>query len=69
VNNPETLEKRYIGKLSKKALSVMKGMLDMEPSSRYTALDCLADPFFDGLRDPEVEKMISHLRGGLQSAT
>jgi hypothetical protein len=39
----------------------MKGMLDMEPSERYTALECLADPYFDGLREPEVEKMIKSL--------
>ena len=58
INKPDTLEKRYIGKLSKKALNLVKGMLEMDPSSRYTALDCLADPYFDGLRDPEVERMV-----------
>jgi hypothetical protein len=33
-------------------------MLAMDPEHRFTALDCLADPFFDGLRDTEIEKMI-----------
>jgi cyclin-dependent kinase-like len=28
---PETLEKKYLGKLSKKALSFMKGLLKMDP--------------------------------------
>ena len=37
----------------------MKGMLEMDPQSRYTAFDCLADPFFDGIREPEVERLIS----------
>ena len=39
----------------------MKGMLEMDPNERYNALECLADPYFDGLRDPEVEKMIKTL--------
>jgi hypothetical protein len=29
----------------------MKSTLEMDPHERYTALDCLADPYFDGLRD------------------
>lgn len=33
-------------------------MLTMEPEERYTAVDCIADPFFDGLRDPDTEKMV-----------
>jgi serine/threonine protein kinase len=39
----------------------MKGMLEMDPTERYNALECLADPYFDGLREPEVEKMIKTL--------
>jgi hypothetical protein len=42
----------------------MKGMLEMDPSDRYTALECLADPYFDGLRDPEVEKLIKGMNVG-----
>jgi cyclin-dependent kinase-like len=55
---PETLEKKYVGKLSTKALSLMNGMLKMDPEERYTALDCLANPYFDGIREPEIEKII-----------
>jgi cyclin-dependent kinase-like len=58
INKPETLEKRYIGKLSKKALNLMKGMLEMDPSDRFSAIECLADTYFDGLRDKEVEALI-----------
>jgi cyclin-dependent kinase-like len=61
IHKPETLDKRYIGKLSKKALNLMKGMLEMDPADRYNALECLADPYFDGLRDPETEKLIKGL--------
>ena len=59
INKPETLEKRYVGKLSKKALSLMSGMLTLEPEERFTALDCLADPYFDPIRDSEIEKLIN----------
>jgi cyclin-dependent kinase-like len=55
---PETLEKRYVGKLSKKALNLMNGMLMMDPEERYTAMDCIADPYFDNIRDPDIEESV-----------
>jgi len=51
MNKPETLEKRYLGKLSKKALSFMKECLKMDPAQRLTAVKALQHPYFDGLRD------------------
>ena len=33
---PETLEKKYTGKLSNNALSLMIGLLKMDPSERLT---------------------------------
>ena len=33
----------------------------MDPEQRYTALECLGDPYFDGLREPEIEKMVKGL--------
>ena len=36
----------------------MNGMLKMDPEERLSATDCLAHPYFDGIREPEVEKMI-----------
>ena len=41
---------------------MVKGMLEMDPEERYTALECLADPYFDGLREPEVERMIKGIQ-------
>lgn len=37
--------------MSSKAINLMKGMLVMEAKDRMTAIECLAHPFFDGLRD------------------
>jgi len=51
MNKPETLEKRYLGKLSKKALSFMKECLKMDPAQRITASKALLHPYFDGIRD------------------
>lgn len=48
--------------MSKKALSLMKGMLIMDPAERFTAVDCLAHEYFDGLRDAEVEGIIRNHR-------
>jgi len=58
LSKPETLEKKYVGKMSSKALSLMNGMLIMEPGKRPGALDCLAHPYFDGLRSEECENLI-----------
>ena len=51
---PETLEKKYLGKLSKKALSFMKACLKMDPSERITASEALQHSYFDGLRERDV---------------
>jgi hypothetical protein len=40
----------------------MNGMLMMDPDERYTALDCLSDPYFDGLREPEIERLVMNYR-------
>ena len=32
INKPETIERRYLGKLSKKALTFMKSLLKMDPN-------------------------------------
>mmetsp|Transcript_48967 Transcript_48967/g.36045 ORF Transcript_48967/g.36045 Transcript_48967/m.36045 type:complete len:82 (-) Transcript_48967:1330-1575(-) len=58
VYKPETLEKRYVGKLSKKALNLMAGMLQMDPEDRLTAAECLADTYFDNIREPEVDVIL-----------
>jgi len=41
VTKPETLEKRYLGKLSKKALAFMKGLLKMDPNERFSSMESL----------------------------
>ncbi len=50
---PETLEKKYLGKLSKKALSFMKGLLKMDPQERLTGKEAILHPWFEGLYDPK----------------
>lgn len=52
ISRPETIEKRYLGKLTRTALAFMKRLLDMNPGSRMTASEALRHPYFDGLRDP-----------------
>ncbi|EGR33623.1 protein kinase domain protein [Ichthyophthirius multifiliis] len=51
INKPETLERRYLGKLSKKALNIMKGMLKMDPQERITIEEAMKHPYFDEIRD------------------
>ncbi len=51
---PETLEKRYVGKLSKQALSLLKGLLEMNPTKRLDSYEALMHPYFDDIRDPKL---------------
>lgn len=54
--------------MSSKALSLMKGMLNMEVSERLTALDCLSHPFFDGMHCEEIEIMVQGHRQAMNQA-
>ena len=49
MSKPETLQKKYMGKLSKRALNFMKILLSMDPNDRPSSASCLADAFFEGL--------------------
>eukprot|EP00960_Hanusia_phi_P053845 762476-Hanusia_phi.AAC.6 len=68
MSRPETLEKRYVGKLTKKALSFMKGLLSMDPYKRLNAPDALQNSYFDGLREAHEQQIASaRSRGGERS--
>jgi len=53
MSRPETIEKRYVGKLTRKALSFMKGLLQMDPAKRFDAAAALGHSYFDGLREDQ----------------
>lgn len=55
---PDTLEKRYVGKLSSKALNLMAGMLKMDPTDRLSAIECLSHPYFEGIRSSDIDNLI-----------
>lgn len=50
---PETVEKRYLGKISKKALSFLKGTLRLDPNKRMTIEEALEHPYFEDLRESD----------------
>lgn len=47
-----------MGKMTPEALQCVKGMLALDPDKRLTAAEALAEPWFDNLREPEVEHLI-----------
>ncbi len=47
INKPETLERRYLGQLSKKALNFMKSLLKMDPKDRLNSTEALNHPYFE----------------------
>lgn len=36
----------------------MAKMLELNPRDRITAIEALADPYFDGMREPEIEELV-----------
>lgn len=58
---PETLEKRYMGKMSAKALSLMSALLKMDPKDRITGREALGHEYFNDIRDAEDEEEICAL--------
>jgi cyclin-dependent kinase-like len=64
IQKPETLDKRFLGKLSKKALSLLKSLLKMDPDERINAIKVIEHPYFDGLRE---DNFINILRDNEES--
>ena len=50
IARPETLEKRYIGKMSKRAMSFLKSLLEMDPNKRSTTSEALMHPYLEKQR-------------------
>mmetsp|Transcript_26383 Transcript_26383/g.47370 ORF Transcript_26383/g.47370 Transcript_26383/m.47370 type:complete len:549 (+) Transcript_26383:1875-3521(+) len=59
--NPETLDKRYLGKMKKSALSLMKSLLEFNPYLRISAEDALRHPYFDDLKGVEAERPVKQV--------
>lgn len=49
VIKPETIERRYLGKMSREALDFMNRLLRMDPKERMTASEAICHPYFEGL--------------------
>merc|ERR1719235_1255440 len=52
VTRPETLEKRYVRRMPKLQMQLLKAFLVMEPGRRLTARDVLRMPWFEGIKLP-----------------
>ena len=47
VTKPETLQRRYMGKLSKTDISFMKGLLELDPKKRLNEKTVFSHPYFE----------------------
>jgi cyclin-dependent kinase-like len=61
VTKPETIDKRYVGKMSLEELDLMAGLLEMDPTKRLTAYEALMHPYFDDIRDSELEQQFERI--------
>lgn len=51
MSKPETLQKKYVGKLGKSALNFLQSVLRMNPAERPTTATALTHTFFDDVRN------------------
>ena len=54
ISKPETLDKKFVGKMTKKALTFIKTLLRMDPNERPSPLKALESPYFDEIREPNL---------------
>ena len=59
VQKPETLERRYMGKLNKTAIDFMKGLLELNPKNRLNGDTVFKHPYFKDLVADEKFKLKS----------
>ena len=59
VTKPETLERKYFGKLSKQAINFMKGLLEVDPKKRLNKTTVFQHPYLSKLvsNDPQMQKI------------
>ena len=51
IHTLDSIDKRYLGKASPRAINFMKQLLKMNPAERLSAIDALKHPYFDGIRE------------------
>merc|ERR1712154_6475 len=51
IGRPETLQRRYHGKITKSQLSLMKSLLEMDERQRFTIDSAYESPYFSKLRE------------------
>ena len=62
MSRPETLQKKYVGKVTKRALHFMKSVLQMDPGDRQTGGQCIHNPYFEDLRVEYQARTQQHAR-------
>ena len=63
ITKPETLQRRYMGKLNKIDISFMKGLLELDPKKRLNGKTVFSHPYFEifeGKKTNLVKKNSSH---------
>lgn len=57
MTRPETLQNKYLSKVSKRALGFMRSLLVMEPSDRLNSQACLDDGYFEGIAQEQQTRL------------
>ena len=58
IGKSEFLEKKYLGKLSRKALNFVKELLKMDPCKRMTVDKAIQHNYFDNFKEKECQNTI-----------
>lgn len=59
---PETLDKRYLGKMGRQSMNFLKSVLCIDPAKRLRADVALEHAYFDGLKEKDEERKAREAR-------
>ena len=55
ITKPETLERKYLGKLNKQAINFMKGLLELDPKKRLNGVTVFQHPYLAKLASNDIQ--------------
>ena len=55
ITKPETLERKYLGKLNKQAINFMKGLLEVDPKKRLNGVTVFQHPYLAKLASNDIQ--------------
>ena len=68
ITKPETLERKYLGKLNKQAINFMKGLLELDPKKRLNGVTVFQHPYLAKLASNDIQMQKEQQQPSMQQS-